>query len=224
MGGFPGKLCVVKSQAQCCSGTHRVVSTQDSDDITGTSVLYLGGSAPVCVEKALVPPADLMRAALAPGVLGDTPAVTGRVMSIWGLLQALQTLGGPHPACPPPLQRGQAPSGRAVFLKPDGESSVLVWGAGSGQRGVFCHSATLRLPWARALDACSVPVGLGQASPVPGLQGRKLLCCLLPGGDPGVWDGVHKGALAWSRSPGEPGLLGCTLLPAPGPAPAEVRV
>lgn len=173
MGGFPGKLCVVKSQAQCCFGIQRAVSTQDSDDITGTSVLYLGGSAPVCVEKASVPPADLMRAALAPGVLGDTPALTGRVMSIWGRLQTLQTLGGPHPVCPPPLQRGQAPLGRAVFLKPDGESSVLVWGAGSGQRGVFCHSATLRLPWARAPDACSVPMGAGPGFPSPWAAGNE---------------------------------------------------
>ena len=72
MGGLPvPTVCAVKSQTQCCSGIQRAVSTQDSDDITGTSILYLGGSGPVCVEKASVPPADLMRASPAPGVLGD---------------------------------------------------------------------------------------------------------------------------------------------------------
>ena len=106
-----------------------------------------------------------------------TAAVMGRVMSIWGLLRSLQMLGGPHPVSPSSPAEGPGSLREGAILEAGwGELSTCL---GQAQRGVFCHSATLRLPWARAPDACSpVPVGLDQASPVPGLQGRKLLCCL----------------------------------------------
>lgn len=97
-------------------------------------------------------------------------------------------------------------------------------GAGLGQQGVFCHSASLRPPGPE--PRCLFCAGeAGPGFPVPGLQGRKLPCCpsclvvtLVSG------TGCIKGCLPGPEAQGRLGSWDAHFSGPQGLLQAEVRV